>query len=519
MPVLTRRTRALPFVVVAGLLLTPAAANAAMGGANALTTSLRPDLRSATVQSTNAVDDTTTVRACFNKAIASLPQAALFHIGTYQDDDPGDDINGVSATRSSANCADAVFPDAQATQFTYLTVDGSDGTAPDSGGSAVATNGFGNIRDSTALIGSKTNAGTRGFTTAPDLVGIAVNNAQAFIDYTFDEQVGAISTAANDFQYNLPTGVVVNSLAGAANRAISADGLTVRAFFPAATIAQAVRGIADNGAVDAKTGGDSNPLRSAARPGSGGFTDRPDLVAIIPSADGSTVDFQFDQVLTAQNGNGNFHIVDSFSTDDTGTGATIVGGVGVGNTVRVTFAPSGPQENEFWTSGWVDAGGVTGAGGTSTAGGLPAGGNVGAFATGFTIAPEALTVSFDNATDVASVLFDQRWQLADENDFKLIDDQGSQISAAALNVTGTGSPTAGKITAQVTFPAGTLAGARSLLLQQNAVEVNTINFGPLGNRPQVISPTAPAAKTNKKFRSVKLVRKNRAAVRRAVKRH
>jgi hypothetical protein len=54
-----------------------------MGGANALTTSLRPDLRSATVQSTNAVDDTTTVRVCFSKAIASLPQTARFHMGDY----------------------------------------------------------------------------------------------------------------------------------------------------------------------------------------------------------------------------------------------------------------------------------------------------------------------------------------------------------------------------------------------------------------------------------------------------
>ena len=70
-----RRTRALSFAVL-GLLLTPAAANAAMGGANALTTTQRPDLRSATVQSTNTVDDTTTVRACFNKDIANNPQAA-----------------------------------------------------------------------------------------------------------------------------------------------------------------------------------------------------------------------------------------------------------------------------------------------------------------------------------------------------------------------------------------------------------------------------------------------------------
>ncbi len=162
-----------------------------MGGGNHLTTSLRPDLRSATVQSTNAVDDTTTVRVCFNKAIASLPQAALFEMGTYEDDDLGDSINAVSATRTSANCADAVFPNHEAEQYTYVTVLGSDGTTPNSGGSAVSTNGFGNIMDSTALIGSKNNSGTRGFTSEPDLVGVAFNNSGFFIDFTFDQQVGA----------------------------------------------------------------------------------------------------------------------------------------------------------------------------------------------------------------------------------------------------------------------------------------------------------------------------------------
>ncbi len=429
MTVTSRRVRALS-LAVGGVLLAAPAAHAAMGGANALTTSLRPDLRSATVQSTNAVDDTTTVRVCFNKAIASLPQAALFEMGTYEDDDLGDSINAVSATRSSSNCADAVFPNMEAEQYTYVTALGSDGSAPDSGGSAVATGGFGNIMDSTALIGSKNNSGTRGFTSEPDLIGVAFNNAQAFIDFTFDQMIGAIDLSTDEFQYTLPNGTDVDALPGAANRLLSADGKTLRVFFPPGPqIQDGVRAVVDNGAVDGRVTGDPlDQTRSMARPGSGGFTDRPDLVAVIPSADGSTVDFQFDQVVNATGGAGNFHIGTSFGESDTGAGPVIVGGAGVGNTVRVTFAPSGPQENEYWVTGWVDDAAVTGPGGTSTPGGVPTGGNAGAFATGFTIAPEALTVSFDNATDVAHVLFDQRWQDADENDFKLIDDQGSQIA-------------------------------------------------------------------------------------------
>ncbi len=240
---------------MASLLFVPAAANAALGGANALTTSLRPDLRSATVQSTNAVDDTTTVRACFSKAIASLPQAIHFHLRAYADDDgpPFDGITAVSATRSTSNCADAVFPNSDATQFTVLSVGGSDGTAPDSGGSAVSTNGFGNIQDSTALIGSKTNNGTRGFATGPDLVGITVNNAASTIDYTFDQRVAGIVAGTGDlagaFVYNTSDGTPVPSIAGAANRTISADGLTVRVNF-GAPIADAVRAYVTSGAVD-----------------------------------------------------------------------------------------------------------------------------------------------------------------------------------------------------------------------------------------------------------------------------
>ncbi len=513
MPVHSLR-RALPLGVAAMALIAPTAASAALGGGNHLTTSLRPDLRTATVQSTNAVDDTTTVRVCFNKAIASLPQAGLFSLGTYEDDDLGDSIAATSATRSSANCADAVFPNMEAEQYTYVTVLGSDGTAPDSGGSAVSTNGFGNIMDSTALIGSKNNSGTRGFTSEPDLIGVAFNNAGAFIDFTFDQMVGAVDTSADEFTYTLANGATVNSLGGPANHLLSADGKTVRVFYPAGPqIQDGVRAVVDDEAVDGRvTGEPLDQARSAARPGSGGFTDSPDLVAVIPAADGSSVDFQFDQVLTATGGAGNFHIGQSFGESDDGSTASIVGGPGVGNTVRVTFGASAVQENEYWVTGWVDDNAVTGAvGGNSTPGGVPTGGNAGAFATGFTVAPEALTVSFDNATDVAHVLFDQRWQDADENDFKLIDDQGSQIAAAALNVSGTGSPTAGRITADITFPAGTLSGARSLLLQQNAVEVDVINFGPFGNRPQVISPTAAAAKKGK-FRKAPVMR--RAAKRR-----
>jgi hypothetical protein len=520
MSVTTRRLLALP-IAAAALLTAPVAANAAMGGANALTTALRPDLRSATVQSTNTTDDTTTVRVCFSKAIASLPQAARFHMGNYANPASAG-IVATSATRSTSNCADAVFPNSDATQHTFITVDGSDGTAPDSGGSAVSTNGFGNIQDSTALIGSKTNNGTRGFGAGPDLVGITANNAASTIDFTFDQQIAGLGPAgalAGAFVFHTQNGTAVPSIAGAANRALSSDGLTVRVNFPAGSVTNAVRAHVTEQALAAKAGGYLNGLRQAARPGNAGFTDKPDLVGVTLASDGSSLDFQYDQVLTGiPGGAGAFRVQLSNSQVLTSGGAvSIVGGAGVGNTVRLTCpACNGVEVHELLIGGQSDEGAVTGAGGGSTAGGLPTGGNAGAFATGFTTAPEALSVTFDNATNVASVVFDQRWLVDDRTKFKLIDDQGSQISAAAISVTGSGSPTAGKTTAQITFPAGTLVGARSLLIQFGGV---ITPVGPTTNVQQAISPTAPAAKTARKFRKAKTItRKQRAAMRRAAKR-
>ncbi len=352
----------------------------------------------------------------------------------------------------------------------------------------MSTNGFGNISDSTALVGSKTNNGTRGFGTGPDLVGIAANNAASTIDFTFDQVITGVTAAvgvnAGAFVLNTGTGAEVPSLAGADNRSLSSDGKTLRVNFPAGSVTDAVRAFVVQNAVEAKAGGYLNGLRSAARPGNGGFTDRPDLVAASLADDGSYVDFQFDQVLSATGPATDFRIQLAEST-----------------------SCNGAELHELLISAGAVEGAVTGAGGDSTAGGLPVGGNAGAFATGFTVAPEALTVSFDNATSVVSVLFDQRWLIDDANAFKLIDDQGSQISAAAINVTGSGSPTAGRTTAQITFPAGTVTGARSLLIQTNGA------FTALaGNVVQTISPTAPAAETAKKFRTAKVVR--RAAKRR-----
>jgi hypothetical protein len=499
-----------------------------MGGGNALTTSLRPDLRSATVQSTNTTDDTTIVRVCFSKAIASLPQADKFFMGGYSENSA---LQGTAATRSSTNCADVTFPNDDATSFTEVSVAGSVGTAADGGISAVASNGFGNIQDATALIGSKSNNGTRGFATGPDLTGIVVNNGGSYIDYTFDQQIAgqtAFGETAGAFTYNVGTGAPVTpgivSLSHAVQpRQLSADRKTLRVFFPALpagnpnSISNSVRASALEGAIAAKSGGHLNQLRSVARPGNGGTTDAPDLVAVTVSGSRDSVNYQFDQALAAVGATGLFRV--GYSSDTLGFAPggvpTIVGGAGVGNTVNVPCALNCERFDEFLVSGSTGEGAVTGVtGGNNPSAGLPMGGNVGAFATGFTTGQEALRVTFDVATNVAHVLFDQRWTSDDKTKFLLIDDQGSQISAGAISVAGGGSPTPGQITADITFPPGSLAGARSLLIQDGAVTQS----GAFSNITQVISPTAPASRKGKFSTAKRVTAAQRKALRRAAKR-
>jgi hypothetical protein len=518
------RLRALPValaVAAAVPLLAPVAADAALAGGNALTTTLRPDLRSATVTRVDPVAVETDVTYCFNKSISSLPQPGSLGVGLYRDSG-GPGVAADSAVRSASNdkCAVATFSsfDLDAEQYTYASVAGSDGAG--GGGTPAVTNianGLGNIQDATALIGSKTNNGTRGRTTGPDLVGITANNANNTIDYTFDQTVGAVNTAAppaaphiNDaghFGFNDSTGVAHAYPGGATN--ISINGKVVRVKFPVGDpVSSAVRAFVGYADVTSLARGDFTPGGSATRPGSGGFTDRPDLVDAVLSSSGNTVDFVYDQLIST-NADTNGKVLLSLS----------IGGVAVspssstvvnGNTLRATFT-SGDFFNEYDVQVYAGQGAVTGGTGASTAGGAAVGGNTGAFAQGFTTAPDARAVSFDTATGVASVTLDQRFVSFTPGSFKLLDDSGSQIAPAAISVSGQGGA-AGPVVAKVTFTPAQLTGARSLLLQSGAFS----SFIGSTNPAQVISPTAGASKVKGKFHKARSISKK--AMRRAMAR-
>ncbi len=157
--------------LAAAPLAVPVAANAAMGGANPVVSTATPNLRSATIQNVNTTNQTQDVEYCFDKPIGSQPQRGLLRIGDY---DQGE-LVADSARQSSANCAVATYSNRRHRHPAVHLRHGRRHNA----GAHQHQRQPNNIADSVALVGSTSNAGTRGVTTGPDLTGITVNNANS----------------------------------------------------------------------------------------------------------------------------------------------------------------------------------------------------------------------------------------------------------------------------------------------------------------------------------------------------
>ena len=531
-------------------LLAPAVANAAMGGAIPITTTLRPDLRSATLLNVDAPNVETTVRICFNKNIGSLVRNNYIRIGTYRQAERVAD----RAIRSTANpqCADATWtaPDIDITQHTYVTADADPGAGSGQGEGAVvnAANALHNRADSTALIGSNTNNGTAGRTTAPDLTGITATNATDTINFIFDQNVapnvntlgsltgGGGGFAIYDVNGNRTDNLGINPIDPTTAGNVTVAGNVVSVRFPPNTVTGAVRAVVLPGAVRARaTGNDVQmPIWHAARPGTSGNTNRPDLLSASVSA--TTATFVYDELFSLAPAAGGvtsaqrFYVTASDGTVFFGTSATLSGGTGPtnGNTVTVTLAPSGvappgglgttppgpgqtgvnpANANEYFVAASAAEGAVIAtsppmAGQPSTAGGLPVGGNAGALATGWTTGPEAMRATINNTMGVVSLLLDQRFSLFDLAGFDLLDDTGAVIATNALQVSGAGGA-AGQQTANVQFTAAQVQSARGILLRRGALTT----FMGYPNVVQGLSPTATAAVLSRgsrvKFRPAK----------------
>ena len=199
------RTRArLERLLVAGatsavLLAGASSAQAALAGANPLTTTSRPDLRTVTLTGTS------TAQFCFDKTINQVPSQSSFSLGGYVSTNSLVSTNPTTIDTANNKCVDATFPVSigdtdDLSQFTYGQV--GESAALTQVGSGLV----GNRADSTALSGSNTHNGTRGHTTAPDLTGVVVDNVNTgnTLDYIYDQNVQISTIDATKFRGLLP---------------------------------------------------------------------------------------------------------------------------------------------------------------------------------------------------------------------------------------------------------------------------------------------------------------------------
>ena len=430
-------------------------AQAAMAGANPLTTTNRPDLR--TVHTSSAFQ---TGEFCFDKTIAntgpglSVLDPDRFAVGGYRFDTNMTATGGsVNVESSNTQCAVATFPVAvDMASYSFGSVADNSVIANAGGGGAP-----GNIGDSTANLDSNSHNGTVDHTTAPDLQAVAVDTTNNRLNYVFDQPVDtktvSLAPSPADLRFvfydsngNPHWGVPV----GASGTVVSVQFNSGTDSVSTAQQAVVIRGGSHtegqpqgnnknctngtppgNGAV-CENGGNPEtmaPTESVAVPGNSGLTARPTLqsAALVPGPS-NQIDYTFSVPISAGAAS-DLVAVTSRGTEVTATSETII----ATNTVRATFAtlPNGLQnfQEEIvkasaygcapLSSGCADTTNGFGAvqsvnkpAGAQTrfnlTGGVGVGDNAGAFATGFSDGPDARSVTFNNSTGTVTVQMDQR---------------------------------------------------------------------------------------------------------------
>jgi hypothetical protein len=441
-----------------------------MAGANPLTTTNRPDLR--TVHVNQALDH---AQWCFDKAVANSPPGGGafkpegFHLGGYRFDTylgavtvavDSSNTNCIQGTMEQKDSSDGSAKVRDLKSYSFGSVDDNQ-VVFNAGGSQAP----GNIGDSTANLDSNSHNGTVDHTTAPDLVGVgAPDTTNNQIIYSFDQEnrhsgsgtpsawivqgtgrflfydsngvahpgvpIGA-DTAGNVLvQFCTGAGLPLTIATFCTNTGVNPDAVST------AKRAVVIRGNRDTnnngspvqsgdpsnntGAVKENGGDDQSdsPVESVAVPGTSGLTNRPDLLsaALVPGAQGTNqIDYTFSVPISTGHAS-NFTAVASNAQEVEGDAETVISP----NTVRVTFpsALQSIQEMLVKASAYGphprsngDTQGavlsVNAPKGNST-GGVPVGNNAGAFATGFSNGPDAFSVTFDNATGSVAVQMDQR---------------------------------------------------------------------------------------------------------------
>ena len=435
-------------------LLGASAAQAAIGTANQVTTNL-PDQRTSTI-----LPLFNEVEICFDQPI------------DLADPDPGDVLvggylgiplaGGGPPVITSSNCIKSQFAgttNLEATTFAQVAA----GTVKN------LTSAPTNLTDSTPLIGSTTQNGTRGNSIHPDLISVILNEGQNQIAYLHDEEINTTTSPAcglganPNFAFYDSQGAVHTD--GTVLSCSNTSGLgAVLVDFPDATspVTTARRAYTNPGQLIAASPsgaffGPNTHRLSVVVPGTNGSSNDPDMLSAelqTPNGSGNQMLFTYDENL-ANDVDSAFNIELANGVRLTSTTAQIING----NQVLASFGGGAELVSEYWVAGFARFNAVEGSDDNAPAppNGLPSGGNAGAFALGYTTGPDPLNASANDGNGQVTILMDQRMISAPVN-AQLIDDDGlTGVFGTATSIGALGVP--GQYNIVYQFPQSDLAAA------------------------------------------------------------
>ncbi len=448
---------AVGLAVLAFPLLATSVAQAALAGAIPSTTTIHPDVRSATIDPT-AGDFA--LHVCFDKQLNGSFVPGDFAIAGYRAGNLHDAL-GVSTDPSNTNCVFVVWPSSIGDINQYTAVEIAPGAVEANAGSVP------NLVDSVGITGSISHAGVTGITVAPNLAGVlppsGANQVSHSLTFVFDKTTD--SPAANNAGYFFETAAGQTCMGVPAFAPIAGnDSTTITIAFndaPCGGVVNAIRAGLFAGTVTAPSdAAATNPNMSTIMPncntGTNCPTSVPDLVSAQLNADNDSITYTFDKNVVVFPPNLPSDFLAELANGTTLPSTSAV--CGGGTTCVAQFSGTLSKQAEFGVLAWVSGVAVHPADNptvSNLAGSAKIGDNAGAFSRAFTTGPDVFGVQMNKSTGLVSVNLDDRVVAVDTADINLIAGDGG-IVAATPSPSFNSSAGPGPTTVQLQYPASVL---------------------------------------------------------------
>jgi hypothetical protein len=469
---------AVGLAVLAFPLLASGAAQASLAGATPAQFTGVPNLRTATL---NFDGVSNVVQVCFDKTIKTASGTTGFLLGGYR---AGNLLNSLSFSldQNNPNCEVVIYNSAllsDQTQYTFLEVAPNTVTA-----NSPATS---NLADSVALTGSTSHSGTTGVTTNPNLVGVLVPDSVHLstnsLTFVFDK---AAHATANRFDFETAAGSVCvgQAVIGGQNSTTvtvsfnTGGGFTCILGGTATSVSQAVRALVVSGGVTAlqDVGAPfTSPTEATILPNctSPCPTSHPDLTGAVLGANNDQIVFTFDKNVVVDpglvvNGQTAFRAELANGQIVASTGATLTGP----NQITATYTGDLGNKAEYAVEAWANGGALAADNITATGFSLPGavniGGNAGAFADGFTTAPDSFGVSINHTSGQVIVNLDDRISGLNPGAMTLFTAQGLPIGIAPTSESFNSSAGPGPLAVTLQYSPSGITNATALQIGQGA---------------------------------------------------